>query len=168
MAYDVLKVSQYVVNYSIQQGMAVTNLKLQKILYYIQAAFLIEYNEPCFNERIEHWRHGPVVPTVYSKFKSFLDKEIDILQDEINELCIDKNGELAVKVIRYNEDDFYIEDISLMNDIIECYRNITPWEMVTRTHSERPWQNTGPNEIITHELIKDYFDYNRERIYGGA
>ena len=44
---------------------------MQKILYFIQAEFLVSENEPCFYEEIEAWNFGPVVPEVYHVYKIF-------------------------------------------------------------------------------------------------
>ena len=38
-----------------------TNLKLQKILYFAQAEHLKKYNQKLFNQDIEAWQYGPVV-----------------------------------------------------------------------------------------------------------
>ena len=43
----------------------ISNLKLLKLLYYAQGTFLALYGRPLFNESIEAWLHGPVVPDVY-------------------------------------------------------------------------------------------------------
>lgn len=51
--YNVLDVCRYVINYSNDKDYDISNLKLQKLLYFIQAYFLINKNETCFNETIE-------------------------------------------------------------------------------------------------------------------
>ena len=63
--YSVLDVAKYVIFYSNEKKYDISNLKLQKILYFIQAEFLVSENEPCFYEEIEAWNFGPVVPEVY-------------------------------------------------------------------------------------------------------
>lgn len=55
MAYNVLDVCRYVINYSNDKDYGISNLKLQKILYFIQAYFLISANKKCFEEKIEAW-----------------------------------------------------------------------------------------------------------------
>lgn len=167
MAYNVLEVSQHIINYSIENERPVTNLKLQKILYYIQAAFLVEFGEPCFDEEIEHWRHGPVIPKVYSKYKSYMDRRIRDRQENDIDIYIGENASLVIKRIDYNEVDFFEDDLELMNEVIDSYSNTDPWEMVDKTHGEQPWIGTNPNEIITKESIKEFFKRNREEIYGG-
>lgn len=167
MAYKALEVAQYIINRSIETGSPVTNLKLQKVLYYTQAAFLVEYGEPCFEESIEHWRHGPVVPKVYSEYKGYVDKKILDAQDECLEVFVDSNGNLAAKRLEFNRNNFYEEDIELMNTVIDSYQNVEPWEMVDKTHEELPWRNTEPNGIITKSSIMQYFEQHNDRIYGG-
>src|SRR4051794_29210853 len=61
--------AEYLVALSQDAGDPVTNLKLQKLLYYAQGWYLALNNDPLFNDRIEAWPHGPVVPRVYGRFK---------------------------------------------------------------------------------------------------
>lgn len=46
-----------------------TNLKLQKLLYYAQGKYLAETGNPLFADKIEAWKYGPVVADVYHAFK---------------------------------------------------------------------------------------------------
>ena len=58
-----IEISKYIVNYANEKGLDITNLKLQKLLYYVQAAFLLlsEGKEPCFSDKIVACLHGPVL-----------------------------------------------------------------------------------------------------------
>lgn len=49
----------------------ITPLKLQKLLYYAQAWSLVFRKKLLFSEEIEAWVHGPVVPSVYRRFKHY-------------------------------------------------------------------------------------------------
>ena len=53
-----------------------TNKKLNKLLYFAQGHYLKKYGRPLFNNVIEAWEHGPVVPEVYSTYKEYGDKPI--------------------------------------------------------------------------------------------
>lgn len=66
--YDVLEVCCHVINYS-NEKYGVSNLKLQKLLYFIQAYFLIHKSKevPCFHEKIKDWDFEPVVPVAFEK-----------------------------------------------------------------------------------------------------
>ena len=59
------------------------------------------------------------------------------------------------------------EDLKLMNKVIDSYLDMDPWDMVDKTHEEEPWLNTFTNDIISKSSIKDFFEVNYERIYGG-
>ena len=48
----------------------ISNLKLQKLLYYAQGCYLALKNEPLFNEQIVNWAHGPVVEEIYHEYKN--------------------------------------------------------------------------------------------------
>lgn len=52
-------------------GELMSNMKLQKMLYYQQGYHLAAFGTPLFDEDIEAWMYGPVVPCVYDHFKKF-------------------------------------------------------------------------------------------------
>ena len=60
MSYKVLDVCRHVINYSNEHDYGISNLKLQKVLYFIQAYFLTKKKDhtPCFDEKIEAWDFG--------------------------------------------------------------------------------------------------------------
>ena len=62
--YGALDLSKYIVAKCIEDGLPISNLQLQKILYYIQKDFL-KRDEMAFPDDIEAWQFGPVVPNVY-------------------------------------------------------------------------------------------------------
>lgn len=47
----------------------ITNLKLQKLLYYIQGEYMAKMNTPLFNDDFLAWEHGPIIREVYDKYK---------------------------------------------------------------------------------------------------
>ena len=65
--HSALDVARYIINYSNKKDYHISNLKLQKLLYFTQAYYLAftDSHKPCFPERIEAWNFGPVVPEVY-------------------------------------------------------------------------------------------------------
>lgn len=52
-------------------GELLTNLKLQKLLYYQQGFHLANFGTPLFKEDIEAWMYGPVVPCIYDHFREY-------------------------------------------------------------------------------------------------
>ena len=55
----------------------ITNLKLQKLVYYAQGFSLAMNGEPLFDALIEAWEHGPVCPILYKKYKTYANQPID-------------------------------------------------------------------------------------------
>ena len=67
---DVFDIAKYILRKSRQSGETqVTTWKLQKLVYYAQAWSLVWDDEPIFQNRIEAWANGPVVPDLYQQHK---------------------------------------------------------------------------------------------------
>ena len=63
-------VAQYLLKLDEQHGgEGISNLKLQKLAYYSQGFFGAIYDKPLFNERVEAWTYGPVIPELYHEYK---------------------------------------------------------------------------------------------------
>ena len=92
MSYNVLDVSRYIINYCNENYYLISNLKLQKILYFVQAFFLEAKNEECFREEIESWDFGPVVPEVYREYRKYdgdANKYLEVRYKEIAKAIVD-------------------------------------------------------------------------------
>ncbi|GAA0731770.1 Panacea domain-containing protein [Clostridium oceanicum] len=168
MCYEAIDIAQYVINYSIDRGKPISNLKLQKVLYYIQAAFLVNRNNPCFKEDIQNWRHGPVVPEVYKRYKIYSNREINEKQTGHSELALDEDSNLYTKIVEFREDKICEKDKILIKKVVDSYLDVEPWEMVKKTHHEDPWIYTSRAEQISIESIREYFKLNRSRIFCGG
>lgn len=116
----------------------ITNLKLQKLLYYAQGCVLALTDEPLFDEDIQAWEHGPVVPEIYHKYKSYGKSGID-LDEPFDEGVIDEETRNILESV-YNE-----------------FGQYSAWKLRNMTHEETPWKETMKNEVISKESIKKYF-----------
>jgi uncharacterized phage-associated protein len=76
--YTALEVAKWFTKWADFNDADMTNMKLQKLLYYAQGQYLAEHEEPLFDEDIEAWSHGPVVPSVYRAFKEIEAKFGDL------------------------------------------------------------------------------------------
>lgn len=155
--YKAMDVAQYVINYAIELGKPVSNLKLQKLLYYIQAKFLVENNDGCFEEDIENWRHGPVVTNVYDNFKKYGNQNIEDIQKGYSAFEINDDFKFSLTKHCFKSDKLKIEDRELIENVIKTLIDKDAWELVKMTHEEDPWKNTDRGEIITNEAIYNYF-----------
>lgn len=147
MSYKVLDVCQYVIDYSNEKEYGISNLKLQKILYFIQAYFLI--NQPsrcCFDDRIEAWDFGPVVPKAYRKYKQFGGSDIPTIMD------FEKTD---------SNDCIADADKNLIKTVIDKFADYSATDLVGLTHKQSPWIDAyipHMNREITPEAIKEYFN----------
>ena len=127
-----------------EEAEPITNLKLQKLLYYMQGIHLAVNDEPLFEDEITAWKHGPVVECVYYKFSKFRAApiEMDIPDDEMETVnCILQDPETD----------------QLLNQVYDHYSAYSAWGLRNMTHNERPWKETEQNHNIDQDLIKEFF-----------
>jgi uncharacterized phage-associated protein len=135
-----------------ESGDVVTHLKVQKLLYYSEAWNQVINDEQLFDEEIQAWAHGPVVPEVFQEFK----------QHGWNPLPIPDSDKLP----KFSE-----ETENVLNQVIDSYGELPAKTLENMTHEDEPWikarGNLDPEErcenAISKEAIKDYF----KKKYGG-
>ena len=138
--YSVMTIARYVITHSFKQRRPLSNLQLQKILYFLQKHYLQRYGRPLFQEPIEAWLFGPVVREVYFAYCAHGSSPILRVYD--------------TSVLRQ-------EDKGFIDPLIDKYRSETPWELVAEAHKEgsawfQTWRNgAGRNEEIPLELIRN-------------
>ena len=116
-----------------------TNLKLNKILYYAQGHYLQKYGKPLFEDAIEAWPYGPVIKSVYSTYKSYSDQPI--------------TGYDLTRVALVED-----EVKSYLVDIARKYGRFTASALMNMTHKPKsPWAEVKKGEVITIQSIHDYF-----------
>lgn len=146
--YDVRTIAEWflaynekVRNFDDEDTDMISNLKLQKLLYYAQGAFLAIKDVRLFDEPILAWMHGPVVESMYQKYKS----------NGARGIAPDENFENNVV------NDINKEDKSLLVDVYETFGKYSAWGLRQMTHEESPWQETEQGEEIPCHKIGSYF-----------
>jgi uncharacterized phage-associated protein len=155
--YNVLDVAHYIIKYSHEHSYEITNLKLQKLLYFVQALFLIRSNGtiPCFSQDIEAWPFGPVVPEAYQEYKIYGSLEIPYSKTKHV-----LNKSLELKSYVYNENIISEDDKSKINEVIEHFKDTSAYELANLTHNQAPWKNAFIpycNQVISCESITNFF-----------
>lgn len=120
-------------------GERLTNLKLQKLLYYQQGYHLAAFGTPLFSENIEAWMYGPVVPEVYDIFSGFGSST---LPDVDSDIQLSDQEEI------------------LFNQVYDAYREFSAIGLMNRTHAEKPWIEATPHDrgtIIPQMNMLSYF-----------
>lgn len=124
----------------------ITHSKLQKLLYYCQAWHYTIFNEVLFDERIEAWTHGPVVPSQFSRFNN-----MDFFQNIKVKDC--ENIKLKSKTEQ------------LLNEVVGIYNKCTDDHLELLVKREDPWRETRGNipefkkfqKEIRLDLMKQYY-----------
>jgi uncharacterized phage-associated protein len=121
-----------------EYGDIISNLKLQKLLYYMQGFHLAIFNKPLFQEDVVAWSYGPVVREVYQEYKQYGNGAIPQPENDFD--------------IRLNQ-----EQIDMMIDVFNVYGQCSALKLMHLTHEELPWKNTPLNHVIGHDLMRSYF-----------
>ena len=130
-------------------GDSMTPLKLQKLLYYAQAWHLLAFDKPLFDEDMQAWAHGPVVPSVYHEFKEY----------GFNSILEYKGAE-----------EIDEESEAILSQVADIYGEFSAKRLEAMTHQEAPWRDArgglAPEArceaVIPKDAIKAYF----KRTYG--
>jgi len=129
----------FLANVDEEGGDNITNLKLQKLLYYAQGFHVaLQSGQPLFPESILAWSHGPVVKSIYSEHKHLLWRPI-------------------ARPSAYRVDGYPPEVRELLDTVSSTYGQFTASKLEAMTHEEPPWQNTPKNKIISLDLLSSFF-----------
>lgn len=116
--YD--EIAKFFIAIANETGDVITNLKLQKLVYYAQAWFLANYKKPLLDKDFQAWVHGPVIPDLYHKYKKFGSEPI-IEKISLEEVKIDK----PIK--------------NFLFEVAKVYMPRGAYELEAMTHNEAPW-----------------------------
>lgn len=139
MTYSALDVAKYVINYEHSKGREVSNLRLQKLLYFVQAKVLMETDVPCFIDEMQAWDFGPVVPSVYYKYRIYGAMDISMNEAVPN---------IESKILGF------------ISAILEYCSPYPTYQLVEITHQQTPWiyaRAQGSKSVISPVAIKEYF-----------
>ena len=158
MKYHVIDVCRHMINYSNEKECGVSNLKLQKLLYFTQAYFLITKREACFGERIEAWDLGPVVPVANREYKQFGSSSIPTITYVIEK---DTDNIWNSKVVSFHDVMISSEDKTLIDSVVDKFSEYSASDLVELTYRQKPWSDAYvpyKNNEITIKAIEEYFD----------
>lgn len=141
--YTAMQIAAAVIKLYAIEKQSITNLKLQKVLFYIQAKSFLMRGEPIFQDDIEAWRHGPVVRDVYNAFYPFIAFPLDE-----NDIIVKQN------LPELDGTSFYIVYSTVKETI-----PYSAWGLVDKTKKTRVWKDSyerNKYNIISKESIKKY------------
>jgi uncharacterized phage-associated protein len=105
-------------------GDSITHLKLQKLIYYVQAWSLALRDKPLFEEDMQAWAHGPVAESVFHEYRDYGFEAIP-----------------APKIVP----EILDEDAEHIAEVIEVYSEHSAKVLERMTHNEQPWLEARKN-----------------------
>lgn len=148
-------IAKYYLYRSMQDGELISPLKMQKLVYYAYSWTLVKNKKKLFDEKIEAWPSGPVVPSLYQNLKHYGSAPID--ESFLNVKNENELNTLFSKIPK--------EVKTTLDEVYENYMTKTAFELVTLTHSEKPWlearvglsaTQTSKNAISDDAIVKQY------------
>jgi len=134
-------ITNYFLSKTIEEDSKITNLKLQKLLYYSQGLHLALFDKELFSERIEAWQHGPVCVSIYHDFKKYGSNIIP---------CEDCEKEFS-KILSPEQTEF-------LDEIYDVFGQFSAWKLRDMTHEEPTWINNKDSaSLISQSEMKEYF-----------
>lgn len=149
---DVREVANFVLDLAERNVEQVTNLSLNKIIYFLHSAYLHQFRSPLVSAKIEAWDHGPVFREVYHQFKKYGREPITGRAHRVNPVT----GDYQVAIPSFSAEEF---------DFLEAHAEqllkISPGRLVDMSHvKDGPWHmarfNNGiinPGVEITNDAI---------------
>lgn len=150
--YQALTVAKYVIDYTHRNGKFISNLKLQAVLYFLQAEFLVSAGNACFMERIEAWGVGPVVPAVYHRYSVFGSASIPE----------DGNGTTHFS---FCHEDILPEHKVIINRVVDTLADYSATVLGEVVRKQTPWNNAYCGQYvteITRASLKAYFTERKQ------
>jgi len=119
-------------------GDVMTNLKLQKLLYYAQGFHLGLHERPLFSEPMESWMHGPVVPEIYHFYSPHGTMPIPYPED------------FDLSVIDEETREF-------LDEVYDVYGQFSATKLQNMVQEESPWKHTELRKEISHTELERFF-----------
>lgn len=157
--YDGRGIANLILDHCDERGLELTNLKIQKILYFCHAWFLVSRATPLIKQNFEAWEYGPVLPYLYRELSHY------------------KNQPIKGRIKGYNPATNKIEQIypditddhkESLRAVAEIYARYSTSQLIEMSHvANGPWWNTWNHtgqlnpgmRISNEEILKFYTVY---------
>jgi uncharacterized phage-associated protein len=142
--YPALTVAKWFIAWAEAEGEELSNLRLQKLLYYAQGHYLAERHQPLFRDPIQAWSHGPVIPPIYHEYKRFGSSSIELPESD-----------------PFDWDHVDEDTTEFLGRVWNTYGGLSAGRLRNMTHEERPWRahwrDDERNVVIPPEDMESYF-----------
>jgi uncharacterized phage-associated protein len=158
LSFDARAIANHLLEIASANKISLTNLQLQKIVFFAHGTFVARYGVPLVINRFEAWEHGPVIPELYHCLKQFGERPIRApiqRYDLESALFVVVSADLPAQVREH------------LAQTLLFYGRMDAWELVKLSHQvDGPWDRTlrqakgtaNFSLVISPQIIKEYFD----------
>lgn len=112
--YNVVDIaSRIFYRYQNENGKIIDEMKLHKLLYFVQRESFIQTGQPLFSDEFQAWKFGPVMVTIRTHYKN----------NDFQECNLDKEVE------------------SIIDNVFVNYSKTRSWTLSMMSHEEISWKN---------------------------
>lgn len=159
--YDGRAIANFVLDFCERAGVSVSNLSLQKIVFFCHAWFLVRTNKPLVRHKFEAWEYGPVLPYLYREFKAYDRSPIRGRATGIDPLTGKK------RVVPYR---FDAGTEATLEEVVAFYGRMRAGDLVELSHAEggpwhKVWHHAGhsnPGMQIDNSSIAEFYSRAQE------
>jgi uncharacterized phage-associated protein len=164
--YDAREIANFFLDRASERHVEITQITLQKVLYFAHAWFLARQDVPLVDEQFEAWPYGPVLRSIHEQFRQCGDEPIRIRATRLN--FVSGQTERA-------EYSFDASTVGALERIFDFYSRYEPFALVEMTHEAGgPWDRVfregrataRVGMIISNTEIREHFaKYYTRRLY---
>lgn len=136
--FPALTIAKWFIAWAEAEDEELSNLKLQKLLYYAQGYYLAHYDRPLFLDQIQAWSHGPVVPAVYYEYKDSGSQNIHLPDAD-----------------PFEWDHIDPDTAEFLSKVWNTYGGYSAGRLRNMTHEEKPWQDHWRDGEIGAQIPRD-------------
>lgn len=153
MAHTALQVANKIIAKGNELGKQYTPMQLIKLTYIAHGWMLGLFDRSLFEDKVEAWKFGPVIPELYHNIKSYRNNPITAPIPDVANVTFERNELRVIDYVLKAYEQFDGVDLSKIT-----HAKGTPWDQ-TYPHGENSWDNFSiPNILIQNHYKKLYED----------
>ncbi|UQS81990.1 DUF4065 domain-containing protein [Bombilactobacillus folatiphilus] len=158
-----MDVADYIITKAKKLSTPVSNLQLQKIMYYLNVIHLVEngVDQPLIDDaRFQRWPFGPVISSVYHEYSNNGGMDIEKPQDHGTLAWDDKEEDFKFFSKKFDASDFHVkhrDDEKFIDTYIKELLKYPAYKLVGYSHMEDQWKEKDYNESYDDYLTYDYY-----------
>ncbi|SRR5579871_250611 len=157
MTYDVRGVANFVLDLADAEGRDITNLSINKIVFFMHSLYLVEFRKSLVSAKIEAWNYGPVFRELYREFKVFENKPITGRAHRINP----ESGCREICALQLSDNERMI-----LEKFAKRYISLSTGALIAMSHEKGgPWDQVWNHDkpvnasmSISDEAIKQWYE----------